>query len=136
MGDNLAQALGLLGDRWTLQVIASMLDGPKRFGQLSGSLDGIAPNVLTARLRQLERDGLIVATPYSQRPARLAYSLTDAGRELSDAIALLTAWGARQSGGTEGPLHDACGTPLETRLYCPTCDHAVEAGAAEPLRWL
>ena len=136
MGDNLAQALSSVGDRWSLQLIASMLDGPKRFGALSQSVDGIAPNVLTARLRQLERDGLVVATPYSQRPVRLAYSLTDAGRELSDAIALLTAWGAHQSGATEGPVHDACGTALETRLYCPTCDHTVELGAAEPLRWL
>src|SRR5262245_17940768 len=110
MGDNLATALGLVGDRWTLQIVAAMFDGPRRFGELSASLDGIAPNVLTARLRQLERDGLVVATPYSRRPVRLAYALTDTGRELSDAIALLTAWGAHQSGGTEGPVHSSCGT--------------------------
>src|SRR3954453_22597748 len=134
MADNLARALEMLGDRWSLQVVASMLDGPKRFGELAGSLDGISPNGLTARLRQLERDGLVVATPYSQRPVRLAYWLTDAGRELRDAIALLTAWAARQSGATEGPVHDACCTALETRLYCPTCYHTVETGVAEPLR--
>jgi DNA-binding HxlR family transcriptional regulator len=136
MADNLARALGMLGDRWSLQVIASLMDGPKRFGELTSTLRGIAPNVLTARLRQLERDGLVVATPYSRRPVRLAYALTDAGRELSDAIALLTAWGARQSGADEGPVHAECGTALETRLYCATCDHAVETGAAQPLRWL
>jgi DNA-binding HxlR family transcriptional regulator len=136
VGDNLAQALGKVGDRWTLQLVASLLDGPKRFGELSGSLDGIAPNVLTARLRQLERDGLVVTTPYSRRPVRLAYALTDAGRELSDAIALLTAWGARQSGATEGPVHASCGTAMETRLYCPTCDLAVDVGAAEAPRWV
>ena len=67
--------------------------------------EGIAPNVLTTRLRQLERDGLVVATPYSQRPVRLAYALTDSGRELGDAIALLSAWGAHQTGDTEGPTH-------------------------------
>src|SRR4051812_359760 len=136
MVDNLARALEMLGDRWSMQVVASMLDGPKRFGELAGSLGGISPNVLTARLRQLERDGLIVATPYSRRPVRLAYALTDAGRELSDAIALLTAWGAHQSGAAEGPVHAECGTALETRLYCATCDHAVETAAAQPLRWL
>ena len=119
-----------------MQLVASLMDGPRRFGELSSSLRGIAPNVLTARLRQLERDGLVVATPYSRRPVRLAYALTDAGRELSDAIALLSAWGARQSGANEGPVHVECGTALETRLYCPTCDHAVEVGASEPLRWL
>ena len=128
--------MGLFGDRWSLQVIASMLDGPKRFCELAASLDGIAPNVLTARLRQLERDGLVIATPYSRRPVRLAYALTDAGRELDDAIALLAAWAARQSGETEGPVHPACGSALETRLYCPTCDRSVDAGAPEPLRWL
>src|SRR4051794_26896146 len=105
MADNLARALEMLGDRWSLQVIASMLEGPKRFGELSGSLQGIAPNVLTARLRQLERDGLVITTPYSRRPVRLAYALTDAARELSDAIALLTAWAAHQSGAAEGPVH-------------------------------
>jgi len=113
-----------------------MLDGPQRFGELAASLRGIAPNVLTARLRQLERAGLVVATPYSRRPVRLAYALTDAGRELSDAIALLTAWGARQGGGAEGPVHGVCGTALETRLYCPTCERAVDAAAAETLSWL
>jgi len=136
MEDNLSTALQTIGDRWSLQVIASMLDGPKRFGELAASLRGIAPNVLSARLRQLERAGLVVATPYSRRPVRLAYALTDAGRELSDAIALLSAWGARQAGGAEGPVHGVCGTALETRLYCPTCERAVDAAAAETLSWL
>jgi len=103
--DNLATALERLGDRWSLQVVASMLSGPKRFGELSAALDGIAPNVLTARLRQLERDGLVIATPYSRRPLRLAYAVTDAGRELSDAISLLAAWAARQRGEDQGPVH-------------------------------
>jgi DNA-binding HxlR family transcriptional regulator len=132
----LATALDLLGDRWSLQVIASMLEGPKRFGQLSAALDGIAPNVLTARLRQLERDGLVVATPYSRRPVRLAYTLTDAGRELDDAISLLAAWAARQSGENQGPVHQACGSGLETRLYCPTCDQVVDETVAVPPRWV
>jgi DNA-binding HxlR family transcriptional regulator len=133
---NLARALDVIGDRWTLQVVAGLLDGPQRFGELAADLNGIAPNVLTARLRQLERDGLIVATPYSQRPVRLAYALTDAGRELGDAIALLAAWGARQSGDTEGPVHAACGTALETRLYCPTCERPADDLAPQAMSWV
>ena len=74
MSTNLAHALGVIGDRWTLQIVADLFDGPKRFGELADSLQGIAPNVLTSRLRQLERQGLVVATPYSQRPVRLAYA--------------------------------------------------------------
>ena len=82
MPSGLVHALSLIGDRWTLQVVAGLLDGPKRFGELAETLTGIAPNVLTSRLRQLERDGLVVATPYTKRPVRLAYALSDTGREL------------------------------------------------------
>jgi DNA-binding HxlR family transcriptional regulator len=136
MSTNLAHALSVIGDRWTLQVVDGLLGGPQRFGELAEHLDGIAPNVLTTRLRQLERDGVVVATPYSQRPVRLAYALTDTGRELGDAIALLSAWGAHQTGEPEGPVHDACGTALETRLYCPTCERAADEVASPAMNWV
>lgn len=136
MSIHLAHALSLIGDRWTLQVVAGLLGGPQRFGELAEQLDGIAPNMLTTRLRQLERDGLVIATPYSQRPIRLAYALTDSGRELGDAIALLGAWGARQTGEVQGPVHNACGTTLEARLYCPTCERAADDAVPDPVRWI
>jgi DNA-binding HxlR family transcriptional regulator len=131
---NLAHTLAVIGDRWTLQIVSGLLDGPRRFGELAEMLTGIAPNVLTSRLRQLERDGVVAAVPYSQRPVRLAYALTDTGRELGDAISLLSAWGARQTGDIEGPIHESCGTALETTLYCPTCEHP--ADDTESLRWI
>jgi DNA-binding HxlR family transcriptional regulator len=59
----LESALATVGDRWTLLVIAALLDGPKRFGELQTDLPGIAPNVLSQRLRALERDALVVARP-------------------------------------------------------------------------
>ena len=132
---NLAHTLTVIGDRWTLQIVSGLLDGPRRFGELAEMLTGIAPNVLTSRLRQLERDGVVAAVPYSQRPVRLAYALSDTGRELGDAISLLSAWGARQTGDIEGPIHDSCGTALETTLYCPTCEHPADADA-ESLSWI
>ncbi len=136
MSANLAHALDVMGDRWTLQVVAGLLDGPKRFGEMAQALDGIAPNVLTSRLRELERQGLVVATPYSQRPVRLAYALTDTGHELRDSIAHLSAWSARQTGDTEGPVHGLCGTALETRLYCPTCERTADDLTAEAMSWV
>ena len=136
MPSGLVHALSLIGDRWTLQVVAGLLDGPKRFGEISETLTGIAPNVLTTRLRQLERDGLVVATPYTRRPVRLAYALSDTGRELAGAIKLLSAWGAHQTGEAEGPVHDACGTPLETHLYCPTCERPADDLDVEAVRWI
>lgn len=136
MTANLAHALDVLGDRWSLQVVDALLAGPQRFGELAERLAGIAPNILTTRLRQLERDGLVIATPYSQRPIRLAYALSDTGRELADAISLLSAWGSRQTGDAEGPVHAACGTALETRLYCPTCEQPADDAAPDPVRWI
>ena len=133
---NLAHALSVIGDRWALQIVSGLLDGPRRFGELAENLAGIAPNVLTSRLRQLERDGVVVAAPYSRRPMRLAYALSDMGRELGDAISLLSAWGARQTGDIEGPVHEACGTALETRLYCPTCEQPADDPNVESLSWV
>src|SRR5204863_9919469 len=55
----------------------SLLDGPRRFGDLQQAVPGIAPNVLTQRLRHLEREALAVARPYSRRPPRFTYELTE-----------------------------------------------------------
>ena len=122
----LAEAMARVGDRWTLPVVEALLEGPRRFGELVDRLPGIAPNILTDRLRSLERDGLLVARPYSHRPPRSAYELTDDGRELAGAVRLLSEWGARH-GGREPARHAACGTPLEVRWYCPTCERPVDA---------
>lgn len=90
----LVRAADRVGDRWVLLIVASLLEGPRRFGDLGDGL-GVAPNVLTARLRRLADDGLVEARPYCERPLRHEYVLTVAGRELADALALLTEWGAR-----------------------------------------
>lgn len=118
----LAVALDRVGDRWSLLVVEALLAGPRRFGELAAALPGIAPNVLTDRLRRLERAAILRSVPYSRRPLRLEYSLTADGRELAGALRLLADWGARTGGGETEPLrHDACGTALEARWYCPTC---------------
>jgi DNA-binding HxlR family transcriptional regulator len=119
----LASALETVGDRWTLLVIAALLDGPKRFGELQEEVTGIAPNVLTQRLRQLERDALVVARPYSERPPRFVYELGAAGQELAGVLRLLASWGARNAGGEL--RHSLCGTPIEARWWCPTCEQPV-----------
>src|SRR6266700_3228801 len=93
----LADALAAVGDRWTLLVVAALLDAPRRFGELQQEVDGIAPNVLAQRLRQLERNALVIARPYSERPPRFVYELSAAGRELAGALRLLSGWGARNA---------------------------------------
>src|SRR5437762_11206616 len=122
----LASALETIGDRWTLLVIAALLEGPKRFGELQVEVAGIAPNVLSQRLRALERDALVVARPYSERPPRFVYELSTAGQELAGALRLIAGWGARNAGGATAPRHVVCDTPMEARGWCPTCERVVE----------
>jgi DNA-binding HxlR family transcriptional regulator len=131
----LAAALATVGDRWTLHVVSALLDGPRRFGDLQEEVAGIAPNVLAQRLRRLEEEGLVIAAPYSERPPRYVYELSEAGRGLAGVLRLLADWGARHSG-AEPPRHAACGTPLDAVWFCRTCEAPVNpAEAGEDLHY-
>lgn len=139
----LDEAAARIGDRWALLLVAALLGGPRRFGELQGELAGVAPNVLAKRLRALEADGLVVATPYSTRPPRVSYGLTAAGTALADALRLLAQWGAEHPGPqstttspTEPLHHGACGTAVEVRWWCPTCGELVETEAVTDVRWV
>ncbi|HET7167793.1 MAG TPA: helix-turn-helix domain-containing protein [Candidatus Limnocylindrales bacterium] len=132
----LEAALDRVGDRWSLLVVEALLDGSKRFGELGDALPGIAPNILTDRLRRLERAGILRSSPYQQRPTRLAYDLTADGRDLASALRLLADWGARRSNEAEPLRHASCGTPLEVRYYCPTCASLVDPADAPDERRL
>lgn len=127
----LADALERVGDRWTLLVVAALLEGPKRFNELQDELQGIAPNVLSGRLKLLGEQALIVSRPYTERPPRFVYELTDAGRELGGALRLLADWGARSGGEAASRRHEPCGTALEARWWCPTCEVTVEDAAGD-----
>lgn len=132
----LEAALDRVGDRWSLLVVDALLEGPRRFGELREALPGIAPNILTDRLRRLERERILVAAPYSARPPRVEYALTGDGRDLASALRLLADWGSRRVGG-EPLRHDRCGTAIEARWHCPTCGEPVadaEIGAADETR--
>jgi DNA-binding HxlR family transcriptional regulator len=122
----LAEALAQVGDRWTLLVVEALLAGPRRFNDLLEQIPGIAANILSERLKRLEREALLVARPYSERPPRVAYQLTAEGRDLAGALRLLAHWGARHADPAQAPRHPACGTPIEARWYCPTCDRLVD----------
>ena len=130
----LAAALERVGDRWSLLLVEALLPGPRRFNELSEAVSGIAPNILADRLRRLESERVVSATPYTERPPRFAYALTDEGQELAGALRLLADWGSRVSRESEPLRHAACGTPVEARWYCPTCDRPVEGQEAEQVR--
>jgi DNA-binding HxlR family transcriptional regulator len=132
----ISEAAAVLGDRWSAILIAALLDGPLRYGELRERVPGIAPNILSAKLKKLERDGLIVSSPYSERPPRFEYRLTEAGVELSDVLRLMAAWGSRRSGTPHTaapPVHALCGTPLQVQWWCPTCLEAAEPDGDDPI---
>jgi DNA-binding HxlR family transcriptional regulator len=133
---SLDAAVAAVGDRWTLLVVDALLDGPRRFSDLQAAIPKVAPNVLSARLRRLEEQGIVQGVRYSDRPPRVEYRVTEAGRDLAGALRLLSRWGARDSGGdAEGPYHRSCGTALEARWYCPTCERVTDR-ADDDLRWV
>lgn len=122
-GTPLASALALVGDRWSLLIVEALMNRPQRFAELQGAVPGIATNVLTQRLRRLEHDRVIMAVPYSRKPVRYSYQLTDSGHALAGAVRLLAQWSAdRGEGQVETPAHEACGTPMVARWWCPTCE--------------
>ena len=131
----LAAALDSVGDRWTLLIVEALLDGPRRFGDLQDGLGGIAPNVLSQRLRRLEGEGLVVARLYSERPRRFVYELSASGHELAGALRMLADWGARNRDSSGPPRHEACGSSLEARWWCPTCERPVSEDEAADLHY-
>jgi DNA-binding HxlR family transcriptional regulator len=129
----LEEAVTRVGDRWSLLVVDALLGGPRRFNDLHAAIDGLAPNILSRRLKQLEQAGVVVARAYSRRPLRMTYELTAAGRELGSALRLLAAWGAGQAEDAEPVRHATCGTPAEARWFCPTCARPVDDAEATDL---
>jgi DNA-binding HxlR family transcriptional regulator len=86
-------ALGVLGAKWSLSVLARLTSGTHRFNELLRQIDGVSRRMLSSTLRQLERDGLVVRHVYARVPARVEYELSDTGEELLAALAPLLDWG-------------------------------------------
>jgi len=120
-----AKTLELIGDRWTLLIVRDLLPGTRRFQDLLGSLPGIAPNILSARLKLMEEHGLIRRTLYSDHPPRAEYALTDRGRELGMVVGALAAWGGRHVHRETQLVHAGCGHPVSVGYYCPDCKEGV-----------
>lgn len=118
--DALREAADVVGDRWRLQVVGALFDGALSFGELETAVRGISPAVLSARLKELEAAGLVMAIPYQDRPVRHRYDLTARGASLAEVLRALAAWGGTPS------RHEVCGTALELTWWCPTCQLPVE----------
>jgi DNA-binding HxlR family transcriptional regulator len=91
----LAQALDVLGERWTLLVLRELILGPQRYRDLLDSLPGIGTNLLAARLRDLEHDGLVARRRLPRPAGSMVYELTPLGRELEPIVFALGRWGRK-----------------------------------------
>ena len=91
-----SEVLSRVGDKWTVLVVGTLGDGPKRFNELRRALGSISQRMLTLTLRGLERDGLVTRTVFPTIPPRVDYELTRLGHSLLDPVSGLSLW-ARQN---------------------------------------
>ena len=87
--------LHLLGGKWKPLILHHLNGGTRRFGQLRRLIPGATQQMLTAHLRELERDGLVRREVYAQVPPKVEYSMTETGRSLGPVVAAMAEWGRR-----------------------------------------
>lgn len=88
----ISEVLSRVGDKWTVLVVSTLGEGPKRFNELRKALGSISQRMLTLTLRALERDGLVTRTVYPTIPPRVDYELTSLGCSLLDPVNTLSTW--------------------------------------------
>jgi DNA-binding HxlR family transcriptional regulator len=88
----ISEVLSRVGDKWTVLVVVTLGEGPKRFNELRRALGSISQRMLTLTLRALERDGLVTRTVYPTIPPRVDYELTRLGRSLLEPVNALSSW--------------------------------------------
>jgi DNA-binding HxlR family transcriptional regulator len=92
---HLQQVVSVLSSKWSVAILADLAAGTRRFNELLGDIDGVSRRMLSATLRRLERDGLVLRHVYARVPARVDYELSDAGQALLVALVPLAAWEAQ-----------------------------------------
>ena len=88
-----ATTVGLIGNKWKLLIVRDVLTGPKRFGELRKSLEGISQKVLTDNLRSMEEDGILTRTVYPEVPPRVEYALSALGETMRPIMKAMEEWG-------------------------------------------
>lgn len=126
-----AKSLEVLGDRWTLLVVRDLLRGTRRFQDLQAGLPGIAPNILSDRLKLMERHGLVTRSFYSDHPPRAQYTLTERGQGLGVVVGALADWGSRHVYKRARLVHADCGNEVRLGYHCEACGSRVRGATVE-----
>lgn len=124
----IADALEVVGDRWSLLVVRELFYAQRRFTEIARNT-GAPRDILTTRLRKLVEHGVIAREQYSDRPARYEYRLTETGRALSPVLLTLKRWGHEHVRQGEDPVRfdHVCGHEFVAELHCAACGDALEA---------
>jgi DNA-binding HxlR family transcriptional regulator len=128
---SIARTLEVVGDRWALLVVREAFLGSHRFDEIQRNT-GAPRDILAARLRKLVDEGVLERRPYSDRPPRFEYHLTEAGRDLYPVITALRQWGDRhvaRPGPTPSRFEHVCGGGTPAQLVCPDCGEPVAPGS-------
>jgi DNA-binding HxlR family transcriptional regulator len=104
-----ANSLDIVGDKWSLLVVRDLLHGKRTYGELVSSPERIPTNILAERLKRLEDAGIIISTPYQERPTRYAYTLTPKGKALGEVLIAFVRWGKEHIPGTVAMNQGAAG---------------------------
>ncbi|CUU58915.1 transcriptional regulator [Frankia sp. CcI49] len=132
---SIANALAVVGERWSLLALREVMLGARRFDQIVENT-GASRDILAARLRSLVAAGVLEKRQYSEHPPRHEYLATEAGRALQPVLLGLMDWGDRYV--TAGPpptvWRHSCGAELRPRCVCASCGEQVEANGVTPVR--
>jgi DNA-binding HxlR family transcriptional regulator len=96
-----SEVLERVGDKWSVLVVVTLGDGPKRFNEIKRAIANISQRMLTLTLRGLERDGLVTRTVFPTIPPRVDYELTALGGSLLEPVAALGSWARENHGKIE-----------------------------------
>lgn len=132
---SIANALGVIGERWTLLALREISLGQRRFDQIAANT-GASRDILATRLRKLVDHGVLAREQYEEHPPRYEYVLTESGRALRPILQSLMEWGDKYV--TDGPpptvWEHTCGEVLETELVCAHCGEPVVPGESKLVR--
>ncbi len=92
----------LIGDKWKVLILRDLLQGTRRFGELKKSIGSVSQKVLTAKLRDMEENGLVHREVYAEVPPKVEYSLTELGQSLRPILDAMWKWGEEYKKGAAG----------------------------------
>jgi DNA-binding HxlR family transcriptional regulator len=129
MDCSVAQCLEVVGEWWSMLIVRDAFFGVTRFDDFQRSL-GISRNVLHLRLEHLVDAGVLTKVPYSERPPRSEYRLSDKGRDLWPVLTSMRQWGDRHAspaGQRIELVHKGCGATTDVEYVCKSCGEPVAA---------